>query len=51
MVSLISKSLSLEFQDAYRLLSATYDIQISQVINELITVRVRTPKKLLKLNI
>lgn len=51
MVSLISKSLNLEFQDAYRLLSATCDIQISQVVNDLITVRVRAPKKLLKLNI
>lgn len=35
---------SLDFPDAYRLLSATCDIQISQVVNDSLTVRVRAPK-------
>ena len=35
---------SLNFPDAYRLLSATCDIQISQVVNDSLTVRVRAPK-------
>lgn len=40
----LQKKLELSFPDAYRLLSATCDIQISQVVNDLKTVRVRCPK-------
>ena len=40
----VHKQLKLDFPDAYRLLSATCDIQISQVVNDLKTVRVRCPK-------
>ena len=36
--------LSLEFPDAYRLLSALCDLQICQVVNPLYTVRIRIPK-------
>ena len=41
---LLEKKLGLDFPDAYRLLSATCDIQISQVVNDWKTVRVRCPK-------
>lgn len=44
MVLFLMKKLELNFPDAYRLLSATCDIQISQVVNDLVTVRVRAPK-------
>ncbi len=43
-VQFLMKKLSLSFPDAYRLLSATCDIQISQVVNDLATVRVHCPK-------
>ncbi|WMJ83677.1 acetamidase/formamidase family protein [Oscillospiraceae bacterium LTW-04] len=43
-VSFLMKKLSLSFPDAYRLLSATCDIQISQVVNDMLTVRVHCPK-------
>ncbi|MEA5134538.1 MAG: acetamidase/formamidase family protein [Candidatus Fimivivens sp.] len=43
-VSFLMKKLTLSFPDAYRLLSATCDIQISQVVNDLLTVRVHCPK-------
>lgn len=43
-VDFLEKKLSLNFPDAYRLLSATCDIQISQVVNDLVTVRVHCPK-------
>lgn len=43
-VEFLMKKLSLCFPDAYRLLSATCDIQISQVVNDLVTVRVHCPK-------
>lgn len=49
MVLFLMKKLDLNFPDAYRLLSATCDIQISQVVNDLVTVRVKAPK--LHLNI
>ncbi|MDR1785656.1 MAG: acetamidase/formamidase family protein [Spirochaetaceae bacterium] len=45
MTALLMKKKSLDFADAYRLLSATCDIQISQVVNDAKTVRVRAPKK------
>ncbi|MBS4172323.1 acetamidase/formamidase family protein [Bacillus sp. FJAT-49736] len=38
---------SLTFNDAYRLLSAMCDIQISQLVNPLVTVRINVPKQLL----
>lgn len=44
MTKFLMEKLDLNFSDAYRLLSATCDIQISQVVNELITVRVQAPK-------
>lgn len=49
MVEFLSKELNLKFEDAYRLLSATCDIRISQVVNPLLTVKVCLPKE--KLNI
>ena len=44
MTTLLMKRLNLNFPDAYRLLSATCDVQISQLVNKLITVRVKAPK-------
>jgi len=44
MVSLLMRKKNLDFPDAYRLLSATCDIQISQLVNDVPTVRVRAPK-------
>lgn len=44
MVEFLMHKKRLPFDDAYRLLSATCDIQISQLVNESITVRVRAPK-------
>ena len=49
MVNYLMKKTGLSFPDAYRLLSATCDIQVSQVVNDLHTFRVRAPKALLKL--
>ncbi|QQZ08115.1 acetamidase/formamidase family protein [Heyndrickxia vini] len=43
-VSLFEKKLSLSFNDAYRLLSAVCDLQISQIVNPLVTVRIVIPK-------
>lgn len=40
----LQEKLSLNFPDAYRLLSATCDIQISQVVNDWKTVRLHCPK-------
>ena len=42
--SFLQENLSLNFPDAYRLLSATCDIQISQVVNDWKTVRLHCPK-------
>lgn len=44
MTNFLMKKIGLNFPDAYRLLSATCDIQISQVVNGIVTVRVRAPK-------
>ena len=44
----IQKQLSVSFNDAYRLLSAVCDLQISQIVNPLVTVRVAIPKSLFK---
>lgn len=44
MTNLLMEKIGLNFPDAYRLLSATCDIQISQVVNGIVTVRVRAPK-------
>ncbi|WP_438313847.1 acetamidase/formamidase family protein [Sporosarcina sp. FA9] len=46
-VALLQEKLSLPFNEAYRLLSATCDLQISQIVNPLMTVRVAVPKSLL----
>ena len=40
----LQRKLALSFPDAYRLVSATCDIQISQVVNDLCTVRAHCPK-------
>lgn len=40
----LQQKLKLNFADAYRLVSATCDIQISQVVNDLCTVRAHCPK-------
>jgi len=45
MVTFLMGKKNLSFPDAYRLLSATCDIQISQLVNDTLTVRVRAPKK------
>lgn len=44
MVALLQKKLDLDFPDAYRLLSATCDIKISQVVNGVYTLKVRVPR-------
>ncbi len=41
---LMLKKKRIDFADAYRLLSAACDIQISQLVNDNITVRVKAPK-------
>lgn len=46
---LITRYTNLSFPDAYRLLSATCDLQISQIVNPLITVRVKIPKYILNI--
>ena len=46
MVGILMRKMDLDFPDAYRLLSATCDIQISQLVNDALTVRVRAPKRL-----
>ncbi len=43
-VAFLEKEKGLSFPDAYRLVSATCDIQISQVVNDLVTLRCRVPK-------
>jgi amidase len=48
MVAVLQKKLDLEFPDAYRLLSATCDIKISQVVNGVYTLKVRAPKYIIK---
>lgn len=44
MTAFLMRKKELNFPDAYRLLSATCDIQISELVNDTITVRVRAPK-------
>lgn len=43
----LTGQLAINFDTAYRLLSAACDIQISQVVNKLVTVRIAVPKTLL----
>jgi len=43
-VELLQESFNLNFPDAYRLLSATCDLRVSQVVNSLITLKVVIPK-------
>lgn len=45
---LLERALELSFPDAYRLLSATCDLRISQIVNPLMTVRLAIPKYILK---
>ena len=45
---LISAVLKITFPDAYRLMSATCDLKVSQIVNPLITLRVAIPKYVLK---
>lgn len=47
MVDFIMKKKNLSFSDAYRLVSATCDIQICQIVNPRKTVRCRAPKAIL----
>ena len=44
---IISEKLNLNFEDGYRLLSATCDIRISQIVNPLLTLKVAIPKTLI----
>jgi amidase len=46
MVAILQERQDLDFPDAYRLLSATCDIEISQVVNGVLTLKVRAPKYL-----
>ncbi|MGE8206711.1 acetamidase/formamidase family protein [Heyndrickxia sp. NPDC080065] len=46
-VHLFEKKLSITFNDAYRLLSAVCDLQISQIVNPLVTVRIVIPKEII----
>ncbi|MDQ2080647.1 acetamidase/formamidase family protein [Xanthobacteraceae bacterium Astr-EGSB] len=48
MVAILQEKLQLEFPDAYRLLSATCDIGISQVVNGVYTLKVRAPRYVIK---
>ena len=48
MVKLLMEKLSLNFPDAYRLLSATCDIKISQLVNGVYTLKCRVPKYVLE---
>jgi len=50
MTQLLMRKKNLSFPDAYRLLSATCDIQISQLVNDALTVRVRAPKDHLRMD-
>ncbi len=43
-VQLLSEKNSLPFPDAYRLMSATCDIRVSQVVNGVLTVKVKVPR-------
>lgn len=43
-VKYIMKKFGLEFQNAYRLLTAVCDVQISELVDDNLTVRVRLPK-------
>lgn len=49
-VNFIMKKKNLNFADAYRLLSATCDIQICQIVNPRKTVRCRVPKAILNIH-
>jgi amidase len=51
MIALFMRKKALDFPDAYRLLSATCDIQISQLVNDLLTVRIRAPKAVLQIQV
>lgn len=44
----LQRELSLEFGEAYRLLSMLCDLKISQIVNQLVTVRVAVPKELFR---
>ena len=46
-VDYLEAALDVSYDIAYRLLSACCDIRISQVVNPLVTVRVKVPKTLL----
>lgn len=46
-VNYLITNLEVNFGIAYRLLSATCDMRISQIVNELVTVKISVPKKLL----
>lgn len=49
-VKFLMKKTGLPFKDSYRLLSAVCDIQISELVNDTLTVRVRVPKQDLKID-
>lgn len=46
-IGFIRRNLGLSFPDAYRLLSATSDLRISQIVNPLLTLRLAIPKTLM----
>lgn len=46
-VSHLQQELNLDFETAYRILSAVCDVRISQVVNKLVTVKIVVPKTVL----
>lgn len=46
--SLLQHNRNLEFSDAYRLLSASGDLRVSQLVNPKVTIRIALPKTVLK---
>ena len=44
---ILQEHLQLEFKDAYRILSISCDLRVSQIVNPLLTVRIAIPKNLI----
>lgn len=43
----LKKKKELSFEDSYRLISITCDLKVSQIVNKLITIKIRVPKTIL----
>lgn len=44
---ILQDNLNIEFKDAYRILSASCDLRVCQIVNPLLTIRIAIPKKLI----